>query len=65
MQTNTVGSHQPWHRLPGDRPDRFPLSAAVWDAADRYEKNSQAVIEALYAAVKRLETELASLRTAD
>lgn len=56
MQTTTYGSPEPTHRLKGPRPGHLPLSAKVWDAADRYGKDSQAVVEALYEAVKYLET---------
>lgn len=54
MQTENFGgfeSPHPW----GDRPDGLPLSAAVWDAAKTYDRTSQAVVDALYKAVKQLE----------
>jgi hypothetical protein len=57
MQTTTHGNPEPTHRLRGARPDDLPISAAVWDAADLYGKRSDAVIQALYDAVKQLETE--------
>jgi len=43
------------HWLPGPRPDDLPISAAVWDVAKNYGKQSQAVVVALYEAVKQLE----------
>jgi hypothetical protein len=55
MQTTAFGSPEPAHTLPGGRPDDLPISAAVWDAADHYGKQSQAVVAALYEAVKKLE----------
>lgn len=58
MQTNTFGPPEPTHRLKGLRPDHLPLSAAVWDAANSYGKDSQAVVQALYEAVKALESEI-------
>ncbi len=63
MQTTTFGSPEPTHRLPGSRPDDLPIAAAIWDAGDKYGKESQAVVTALYEAVKQLETELIALRT--
>lgn len=56
VQTTTFGgSGQPSHYLPGTRPDDLPLSAAVWDVAKTYGKQSDAVVIALYEAVKQLE----------
>jgi hypothetical protein len=57
MQTNEFGSPNPSHRLPGPRPDHLPISAAVWEVADNYGKQSDAVVVALYEAVKKLEAE--------
>lgn len=58
MQTTTfAGGAEPAHRLPGARPDDLPISAAVWDVADRYGRQSEAVVLALYEAVKKLEAE--------
>lgn len=37
------------------RPDRLPLSASVWDIAQRYNKGGPTVTEALYEALKELE----------
>ena len=58
LQTTRVGvdpdGHQP-HWLPGPRPDDLPISAAVWDVAKSYGKDSKAVVTALYEAVKQLE----------
>jgi hypothetical protein len=48
---------EPAHRLKGARPDDLPLSAAVWDAADRYGNDSKAVVQALYEALKQLESD--------
>lgn len=56
VQTTTFGgSGQPSHYLPGPRPDELPISAAVWDVAKKYGKQSEAVVIALYEAVKKLE----------
>ncbi|WP_234714168.1 hypothetical protein [Mycolicibacterium chlorophenolicum] len=56
MQTTTIGhAGQPTHYLPGPRPDDLPLSAGVWDIAKKYGKQSEAVVVALYEAVKKLE----------
>lgn len=56
MQTTTIGgSGQPSYYLPGPRPDDLPISAAVWDVAKNYGKQSEAVVLALYEAVKKLE----------
>jgi hypothetical protein len=57
VQTTTYGPPEPSHRLKGGRPDDLPISAKVWDTADRCGKQSEAVIEALYDAVKQLEAE--------
>lgn len=65
MQTTSFGPPEPTHRLPGPRPDKLPMAAAIWDASNQYGKQSQAVVTALYDAVKQLETDLASLRAAD
>lgn len=40
------------------RPDDLPISAAVWDIADGYGKDGAAVVEALYDAVRQLESRL-------
>lgn len=56
MQTTTFGdAGQPSHCLPGPRPDDLPISAKVWDAAKTYGKDSQAVMVAMYEAIKQLE----------
>lgn len=56
VQTTTFGgSGQPPHYLPGPRPDDLPISAAVWDVAKNYGKQSESVVIALYEAVKKLE----------
>jgi len=56
VQTTTFGgSGQPLHYLPGPRPDDLPISAGVWDVAKNYGKQSEAVVAALYEAVKQLE----------
>lgn len=56
VQTTTFGgSGQPSHYLPGPRPDDLPISAGVWDVAKNYGKQSEAVVAALYEAVKQLE----------
>jgi hypothetical protein len=57
MQTTTFGGPDHGLRLPGPRPDDLPISAAVWDVADTYGKHSEAVVVALYEAVKLLEAE--------
>lgn len=44
------------------RPDHLPLSAAVWDAADRFDKGGPTVAEALFDALAALETEVIALR---
>lgn len=62
MRTTTFGPPEPTHRLPGPRPGELPIAAAIWDAGDKYGKQSQAVVTALYEAVKQLETELAAFR---
>jgi hypothetical protein len=56
MQTTAYGgSGQPSHYLPGPRPNDLPISGAVWDVAKNYGKQSEAVVVALYEAVKQLE----------
>ncbi|MET7774084.1 hypothetical protein [Nocardia sp. NPDC005366] len=45
----------PSHALPGGRPEGLPLSASIYDASVTYGKDSQAVVVALYEAVKDLE----------
>lgn len=55
QSTTTGGPRQPSHYLPGPRPDDLPISAAVWDVAKSYGKQSEAVVIALYEAVKKLE----------
>jgi hypothetical protein len=52
----------PSHALPGGRPDDLPISAAVYDRSISHGRQSQAVAEALYEAVKALESEIAGLR---
>jgi hypothetical protein len=58
MQTTHFGGdpdgRQPYW-LPGPRPDNLPISATVWDVAKSYGKQSEAVVVALYEAVKQLE----------
>jgi hypothetical protein len=44
------------------RPDRLPLSASVWDTAQRYDKGGPTVIEALYEALKELEAQVVALQ---
>lgn len=44
------------------RPDKLPLSAAVWDIAQRYDKGGATVTEALFEGLKALETEVATLK---
>ena len=63
IQTTMFGSPEPLHRLTGARPERLPLAAMVWDAADHYGKDSQAVVHALYEALKQLETDVIASRT--
>lgn len=55
MQTTEFGGFGGSIGLPGPRPDDLPISAAVWDVADTYGKHSEAVVVALYEAVKALE----------
>ena len=58
MQTTQLGGGpdgRQAHWLPGDRPTELPISAAVWDVAKSYGKQSEAVVVALYEAVKKLE----------
>jgi hypothetical protein len=55
VQTTTFGGPSPSNGLPGPRPADLPISAAVWDVGDRYGKQSDAVVIALYEAVKQLE----------
>jgi hypothetical protein len=62
MQTANFGPTEPSHRLKGARPDNLPLSAQLWDVADKYGKDSRALVEALYEAFKELETEVVGLR---
>lgn len=63
MQTTHFGgSGQPSHYLPGPRPDGLPISAAVWDVAKTYGKQSEAVVLALYEAVKKLEAAQAGVQ---
>jgi hypothetical protein len=42
-------------QVPIIAPENLPLSAMVWDAADHYGKDSQAVVQALYEALQQLE----------
>lgn len=58
MQTTHFGdpNGRQAHWLPGPRPDDLPISAAVWDIAKGYGKQSEAVVVALYEAVKQLES---------
>lgn len=44
------------------RPDRLPLSASVWDIAQRYNKGGPTVTEALYEALKELEAQVIALQ---
>ena len=43
-------------------PDRLPLSASVWDIAQRYDKGGPTVTEALYEALKELEAQVIALQ---
>ena len=53
VQTTEFGNYKPPHPW-GDRPDGLPLSAAVWDEAEK-DVRSTYVVRALYEAVKKLE----------
>lgn len=44
------------------RPDRLPLSASVWDIAQRYDTGGPTVTEALYGALKELEAQVIALQ---
>lgn len=46
-----------------ERPDQLPISASVWDVATRFDTGGPTVTEALYEAVKKLETEIVALRS--
>lgn len=46
------------------RPDRLPLSASVWDIAQRY-KGGPTVTEALYEALKELEAQVIALQRSE
>ncbi|WP_280247611.1 hypothetical protein [Nocardia abscessus] len=49
----------PSHALPGGPPpEGLPISAAVYKASITYGRDSNAVVEALYEAVKSLETQI-------
>ncbi|MGK8506344.1 hypothetical protein [Nocardia asiatica] len=53
----------PGYAFPGGRPDELPLSAALYDVWCKSGGiASQAVITALYQAVRALETEVQQLR---
>ncbi|WP_232542219.1 hypothetical protein [Nocardia bovistercoris] len=58
------GSGRNKNALPGERPDHLPIAAKVWDISAQYGYGStgKTVIEALYQAVKDLETEVQQLR---
>lgn len=49
------------------RPDRLPLSASVWDIAQRYNKGGRGptVTEALYEALKELEAQVIALQRSE
>lgn len=47
------------------RPDRLPLSASVWDIAQRYNKGGPTVTEALYEALKELEAQVIALQRSE
>lgn len=49
---------QPAHALRGGRPEGLPISAAVYDVSVTHGLKSEAVVTAIYEAVKSLETEL-------
>ncbi|MGE2714345.1 hypothetical protein ACQI4L_09825 [Mycolicibacterium litorale] len=57
------GGRWPAHGFQEARPEDLPGSAAIWDAAAKYGRNSEAVAAATYQAVKALESELVELRT--
>lgn len=55
-------SRPPSHALPGGAPVDLPISSAIYEASITYGRDSKAVIESLYEAVKVLEAELIELR---
>ncbi|WP_459548567.1 hypothetical protein [Nocardia sp. X0981] len=53
----------PGYAFPGGKPEGLPLSAAIYEHWNRSGgQASQAVVHALYEAVKALETEIQQLR---
>ena len=44
------------------RPTDLPISAAVWDTAQRFDKGGPTVTEALYEALRDLEAEVITLK---
>ncbi|MEU9805604.1 hypothetical protein [Mycobacterium sp. NPDC050853] len=46
------------------RPDHLPISAEVWDMAQRYEPTGPTVFVAMYEALQKLEAEVVALRDA-
>lgn len=45
-----------------ERPAALPISAGVWDVAERYTVDGPMVAEAMFEAMKKLEAEVARLR---
>lgn len=63
-----VGGHDycsRYERIQGCGPDRLPLSASVWDIAQRYNKGGPTVTEALYEALKELEAQVIALQRSE
>ena len=44
------------------RPEHLPISAAVWDVAQRFDPSGPTVAAAMYEALQRLEAEVIALR---
>lgn len=44
------------------RPDHLPISAGVWDDAQKYASGDSGIAAILYRAIKQLETEVIALR---
>ncbi len=45
-----------------ERPAGLPISAGVWDVAERYTVDGSMVAEAMFEAMKKLEAEVITLR---
>jgi hypothetical protein len=46
-----------------ERPDQLPISAEVWDQAQKYASGDSGIAAILYRAIRQLETEVIALRS--